>query len=532
MIEGLLYYVRTALWPGLGLLGESYLLFSMGTLKPVLEQLYPGCYQGGCRVRSLTYSVIVGVILGMLVLGYFAGTVGRRRGSIITASLMTAGAIGMMIVSVLAKSLTPNLLFDIFAGSLFVLGIGVGGEYPLSAASASEKAMEADTQNTRGRHIQLVFSMQGVGIFLHCVLLWALFALGLDVSEQSLLTVWRILYIVGVFLLLTVLISRIQLLQESNVWARDVEHAIDEKTMHAITDRESPSSTHLPTIQLTSTVSSLSTPSVAIQDHHHHYHHVPEHAIDGSLLWEHYGMRLVGSSLSWFLWDVAFYGNKLFQSSFLLALTGEDTTLSEFAGAATLNAGVALVGYFCAAYILEVFGRKQVQLFGFLSTGLLFVLVGFFFHSLHPTVLVVLYLGSTYAGQVGPNATTFLIPAEIFPTELRTAFHGIAAASGKLGAFTASVAFFHLKEVDMFLYSGYASFAAAAVTYWCIPETKGLDLHENDKFWRAAQSGKSYKGPARSPEYLSAFERQKIAKKHHEASGNFVVGDHYDAIYS
>jgi nitrate/nitrite transporter NarK len=36
--------------------------------------------------------------------------------------------------------------------------------------------------------------------------------------------------------------------------------------------------------------------------------------------------------------------------------------------------------------------------------------------------------------NAGPNATTYLLPAELFPTELRASGHGLAAAAGKLGA--------------------------------------------------------------------------------------------------
>ena len=42
---------------------------------------------------------------------------------------------------------------------------------------------------------------------------------------------------------------------------------------------------------------------------------------------ERYGMRLFGTSVAWLLWDVAFYGNKLFQGVFLEMVTGEDTGL-------------------------------------------------------------------------------------------------------------------------------------------------------------------------------------------------------------
>ena len=38
------------------------------------------------------------------------------------------------------------------------------------------------------------------------------------------------------------------------------------------------------------------------------------------------------------------------------------------------------------------------------------------------------------AGQFGPNATTWLLPGEVFPTDIRATCHGISAAVGKVGA--------------------------------------------------------------------------------------------------
>lgn len=85
---------QSALWHGLGLFGESYLLFSIGTLRPVWEVLYPDCFSGEeCRpwltFKSLSYCVVLGVMVGMIVIGSIAGKVGRRSGSIITASKCT-----------------------------------------------------------------------------------------------------------------------------------------------------------------------------------------------------------------------------------------------------------------------------------------------------------------------------------------------------------------------------------------------------------------------------------------------------------
>lgn len=39
----------------------------------------------------------------------------------------------------------------------------------------------------------------------------------------------------------------------------------------------------------------------------------------------------------------------------------------------------------------------------------------------------------------GPNATTFIVPGECFPTRYRSTSHGISAASGKVGSIIAQV---------------------------------------------------------------------------------------------
>ena len=119
----------------------------------------------------------------------------------------------------------------------------------------------------------------------------------------------------------------------------------------------------------------------------------------------------------------AFYGNKLFQSTFLLALTGENATLTQISGASAINAFVALLGYYAAALIVDkpTIGRLKLQQTGFVITGTLFLICGFLSEHLSSTTLVIIYLGSSFFGQCGPNCTTFLIPAEVFSTCARVA---------------------------------------------------------------------------------------------------------------
>jgi MFS transporter, PHS family, inorganic phosphate transporter len=54
---------------------------------------------------------------------------------------------------------------------------------------------------------------------------------------------------------------------------------------------------------------------------------------------------------------------------------------------------------------------------------------------------LILYGISYFFTEFGPNMTTFIYPAELFPTEVRTTGHGISAGAGKLGAFIGAFLF-------------------------------------------------------------------------------------------
>lgn len=182
-----------------------------------------------------------------------------------------------------------------------------------------------------------------------------------------------------------------------------------------------------------------------------------------------------------------------------------------FSLVSAINAFVALLGYYAAAAIVDDpdCGRLALQQTGFIITGTFFLLCGLLNDRLSSTWLVVMYFGSSFFGQCGPNCTTFLIPSEVFPTNMRGLCHGISASAGKLGALIASILFHHLDESQLFLFSGYASFVASFVTFLTIPETTTLDLYEIDKQWHKVLCNERYEGPATDPKYLSFYERNQ-----------------------
>ena len=181
---------------------------------------------------------------------------------------------------------------------------------------------------------------------------------------------------------------------------------------------------------------------------------------------------------------------------------------------ALLNAFVALIGYYAAAVLVDkpYIGRVRLQQYGFFLSGVLFCLCGYLKDELSTFWLITMYLGSSFFGQCGPNCTTFLIPAEIFPTEMRTMCHGISAAVGKVGALMAAVMFNYLSDAGMFLVSGYCSFLACLVTFMTIPESSTLDLHELDKKWILTLGGRieEYRGEANEFRHISTWERWSL----------------------
>jgi PHS family inorganic phosphate transporter-like MFS transporter len=101
----------------------------------------------------------------------------------------------------------------------------------------------------------------------------------------------------------------------------------------------------------------------------------------------------------------------------------------------------ALPGYFCTVLLVDKLGRKPIQIGGFFVLTIIFCVLGFAWRWLTKTHLLALYVLAQFFFNLGPNATTFIAPAEIFPTRVRCTGHGFSAAMGKLGAVFAQIFF-------------------------------------------------------------------------------------------
>lgn len=207
--------------------------------------------------------------------------------------------------------------------------------------------------------------------------------------------------------------------------------------------------------------------------------------------WRHLKI-LIGTASTWFLVDVAFYGTNLNQSvlladiGFTKGANQYDTLLKTAYGNLIIAAAGYVPGYFFTIAFVEVIGRRWIQIIGFLITSLAFGVIAGDYHHLGTGGKFACFTIAQFFFNFGPNATTFIVPGEVFPSRVRGFAHGISAATGKLGAILAGLLFNYLSDdarlgLAKVLWIFFAcGIAGALMTFLFVPETKGIDADDID----------------------------------------------------
>ena len=210
-----------------------------------------------------------------------------------------------------------------------------------------------------------------------------------------------------------------------------------------------------------------------------------------------YWRPLLGTALSWLLLDITFYGNGLFSGT-ITNLMGLGASASDAALNALYISLLALPGYALTAAYMDRIGRKNLQVFGFLALFVLFVVLGFALSPLSSVsaLLLILYGATFLFANFGPNSTTYVIPGEFFPPQVRATCHGLSAASGKVGAGIAAYSFPVLKTTygisALLIICGAVSLAGALCTMLLVPayspESLGGEMRKRLDEYRAKLS--------------------------------------------
>ncbi len=417
---------------GMGFFTDAYDLFIIGVVMAMLKHVWSVSKLEESLVES---TALLASAFGALLFGRVADMLGRKRIYGVEVLVLAAGAIG--------SAFAPNILWLI--ALRFILGVGIGGDYPVSATIMSEYA----GKSTRGMMVTLVFAMQAAGL-----ILGPLFASALLASHLSENITWRILVAFGAVPALAVYWSRRHLKETP-------------RFLHANGKREDDSGkiVHIDGHK-------NAQQSVSFWDGFHRL------VNDNKTL-----PRLIGASAAWFLMDFAYYGNTVSSPMVLSALGGDHTLLQKTLTQLGIFTVFAAPGYAVAALTMDKLGRKTIQILGFCMMAVTFSALAFI-PNIEKMVwpFVIIYGISFFFTEFGPNATTFVYPSEIFPVKVRTTGHGIAAAMGKLGGFVGVFSFPLFMQWNGLLAAESAaaivSLLGAITTWFLLPETKGKSLEE------------------------------------------------------
>ncbi|KAI0346286.1 phosphate transporter [Trametopsis cervina] len=480
------FHLKVTLVAGVGFFTDAYDIFAINIASTMLGYVY-GKGQKLSTNQDLGVKVAtpIGNLIGQLLFGWLADVVGRKRMYGVELMIIIVATFGQA-VSGQAHAVNVIGVIIVWRG---IMGIGIGGDYPLSAIISSEFA----STHIRGRLMTAVFANQGWGQFagaLVALIIVRAYKTSLLNDDPLVLAhvdqMWRILIGLGCVPGVAALYFRLTI-PETPRFTMDIERNVQQATQDV--DNFLTSGTYY--VDPDTTIERVQAPKATKRDFGAYF---------GK--WENLKV-LIGTSYSWFALDIAFYGLGLNSAIILTAigfgspsasLTGTlkvYTNLKNIAvGNMILIAAGLIPGYWATFLFVDRWGRKPIQLMGFAVLTVLFCAMGFGYNRLNETAaarkaFVFLYCLANFFQNFGPNTTTFIVPGEVFPTRYRSTGHGISAASGKLGAVVAQVGFARLKDIhgtNKFVGHILEIFAFFMLTgifsTLLIPETKGLSLEE------------------------------------------------------
>ncbi|XP_052309197.1 inorganic phosphate transporter 1-4 isoform X1 [Populus trichocarpa] len=494
------YHFTAIIIAGMGFFTDAYDLFCISLVTKLLGRIYyhiDGSDKPGSLPPNVAAAVngvaFCGTLSGQLFFGWLGDKMGRKKVYGMTLMLMVICSIASgLSFSRDAKAVISTLCFF-----RFWLGFGIGGDYPLSATIMSEYA----NKKTRGAFIAAVFAMQGFGILaggIFAIIISSAFKARFDAPAYQVDAlastvpqadyVWRIIVMVGALPAALTYYWRMKMPETARYTALVAKNAKQAATDMSRVLQVDLEAEEQKVEQLTEDKSN-------------------QFGLFTKKFLHRHGLHLLGTTTTWFLLDIAFYSQNLFQKDIFSAIgwIPKAQTMNaidevyRIARAQTLIALCSTVpGYWFTVAFIDRIGRFAIQLMGFFfMTVFMFALAIPYNHWTHKDNrigFVVMYSLTFFFANFGPNATTFVVPAEIFPARLRSTCHGISAASGKLGAIVGAFGFLYLAQdqdkakadagypagigvKNSLLVLGVVNFFGMVFTF-LVPESKGKSLEE------------------------------------------------------
>ena len=437
---------------------EGMVVFMTGVALPLISIQF---HLNAADKGLVTASSLAGILVGATALGGLADSYGRKRMFIVEMIIFSVFLVGL--------TLAPNFITLVIC--LFGAGIALGCDYPTAHMVISESI----ATSMRGRLVLSAFAFQAVGAFFGTAL-----GFGILYANPN-LGAWRMMYAAAIVPAILVVIGRL-FVTESPHWL--VSKGRTEPAEKATTQllRRNP--------QYPKNVSlgHLAQTHKAAEEHGSYL----------ALFKKRNRRATILASVPWFLQDLGVYGIGIFTPTILGAVIGKeskshglsDTIHNDILGAkgSAMMDVLFVLGVVVAIFLVDRLGRIKLQVWGFLGCAIGLLLAGLSIRPDGTNVMWLLFLGFTlfyFMVNFGPNAMTYLLAGEVFPTEVRGKGAGFAASFAKIGAVLTAFLFpILLKTIGTtaLLWGLVVCFLlGAVVTYLFRIETAGVNLEDVGK---------------------------------------------------
>jgi putative MFS transporter len=358
---------------------------------------------------------LAGIMVGAIALGGLADIYGRRRMFVVE----------MVVFALFLTGLTWSPSYLWLVVFLFGVGLALGCDYPTAHLVISESIASKD----RGKLVLSAFAFQAIGALVGTVVGF------LILSNLPEISAWRWMYATAIVPAILVVLGRLRISDSGHWLMSQGRKAEAEAEVARLLEREPPYPKEVRLADL-----SASEEAAAAR-------------VRRTGGWRELfilpGRRAtILASVPWFLQDLGTYGIGIFTPTILVKVIGHEDIAAQNVsalvardilaakGAALLDV-LLIVGILAAVLLTDRVGRIRLQIIGFIGCAVGLGLATLSLQAAEPARTILLFGGFmlfNFMTNVGPNAQTYLLAGEVFPTEVRGKGAGFAAAFAKVGA--------------------------------------------------------------------------------------------------
>ncbi len=433
---------------------EGFVVFMTGVALPLIVREF---HIGAAEKGIVSAASLAGILFGAVLLGGLSDYFGRKR-MFIAEMIIFCAFLALLLVC-------QNFLS--LAICLFGLGMALGCDYPTAHMIISESIPSL----ARGKLVLGAFAFQAIG---------ALFGTGVGCLVLVLvpdLSAWRWMFATALIPAILVTLGRFFIVESPNWLSARGQHDKAEAAVTKLLVR---------TPQYPSNISLK--------------RHITNAEQAKPSFWALFNSRnlraTIFASVPWFIQDLGTYGIGIFTPTILAAALGGGSdhvrSVSDLisdgilaAKGAALITFLLIVGIAFAVVLADKLGRIKLQIGGFIGCALGLLIASFSIDFEGSTKIALIFAGFmmfNFMTNIGPNAQTYLLAGEVFPTSVRGMGAGFAAAFAKIGA-VATAFLFPILLVAIgtraLLYGLVVTSVLGAIVTWMYRiETTGVNLDE------------------------------------------------------